>query len=79
MTLGACRGEDPEIFFPVAEQGPALAQVSAAKAVCRRFAVSTVCLSFRLQASQEGIWGGTTREARRALRPRPHAEDRAGR
>jgi WhiB family redox-sensing transcriptional regulator len=79
MTRGACRDEDPEIFFPIAEQGPALAQVSAAKAVCLRCAVSTACLSFGLQTSQEGIWGGTTREARRALRPRPHAEDRAGR
>ena len=60
MTRGACRDEDPEIFFPIAEQGPALAQVSAAKAVCLRCAVSTACLSFGLQTSQEGIWGGTT-------------------
>jgi hypothetical protein len=59
MTRGACRDEDPEIFFPIAEQGPALAQVSAAKAVCLRCAVSTACLSFGLQTSQEGIWGGT--------------------
>ena len=34
MTRRACRDEDPEIFFPIAEQGPALAQASAAKAVC---------------------------------------------
>ena len=80
MTRGTCRDEDPEIFFPIADQGPALAQVSAAKAVCRRYAVSTACLSFGLQTSQEGIWGGTTREERRAMRARPDpAKDRAGR
>ena len=27
MPRGACRGEDPELFFPVAAAGPALAQV----------------------------------------------------
>jgi WhiB family transcriptional regulator, redox-sensing transcriptional regulator len=80
MTRGACRDEDPEIFFPIAEQGPALAQVTAAKAVCRRCTVSTACLSFGLETSQDGIWGGTTREERRGMRPRPGpAEDRAGR
>jgi WhiB family redox-sensing transcriptional regulator len=71
MARGACRGEDPELFFPVAAQGPGLAQVSSAKAVCRRCAVSAACLSFGLETSQEGIWGGTTREERLALRPRP--------
>jgi len=71
MSQGACRGEDPEIFFPIAAQGPALAQASAAKAVCRRCAVSAACLSFGLETSQEGIWGGTTREERLAMGPRP--------
>jgi WhiB family transcriptional regulator, redox-sensing transcriptional regulator len=59
---------------------PALAQVSSAKTVCRRCAVNAACLSLGLKTSQEGIWGGTTREGRRAMRPRPDlAEDRAGR
>lgn len=71
MSQGACRQEDPEIFFPIAARGPALAQVSAAKAVCRRCAVNAACLSFGLETSQEGIWGGTTREERIAMRTRP--------
>ena len=71
ISQGACRNEDPEIFFPVAAQGPALAQASAAKAVCRRCAVNAACLSFGLETMQEGIWGGTTREERSAMRLRP--------
>jgi len=70
ISQGACRGEDPELFFPIAAQGPAAAQASAAKAVCRRCAVNAACLSFGLETSQEGIWGGTTPEERRAMRPR---------
>jgi len=52
ISQGACRDEDPEIFFPIAVQGPAVAQASAAKAVCRRCAVNAACLSFGLETSQ---------------------------
>ena len=77
----ACRGEDPELFFPIATEGPALLQISAARAVCRRCAVAAMCLAYALQTRQAGIWGrnhpgatprhdGTTPLARRrAERP----------
>jgi WhiB family redox-sensing transcriptional regulator len=68
MPQGACQDEDPELFFPIAASGPALAQVFAAKAVCFRCAVRARCLSFALATGQAGIWGGTTREERHALR-----------
>jgi WhiB family redox-sensing transcriptional regulator len=68
MPWGACRGEDPEIFFPIAAAGPALAQVFAAKAVCFRCAVRAACLSYALATGQAGIWGGTTQEERHAMR-----------
>jgi hypothetical protein len=32
----ACRDEDPELFFPIGNTGPALLQIEEAKAVCRR-------------------------------------------
>lgn len=32
----ACLAEDPELFFPIGNTGPALAQVEEAKMVCRR-------------------------------------------
>jgi WhiB family transcriptional regulator, redox-sensing transcriptional regulator len=68
MPWGACQGEDPELFFPVTEAGPALMQVFAAKAVCFRCAVRASCLSYALASGQVGIWGGTTREERHAMR-----------
>jgi WhiB family redox-sensing transcriptional regulator len=68
MPRGACRGEDPELFFPVTAAGAALAQVVAAKAVCFQCAVRAACLSYALATGQAGIWGGTTQEERHAMR-----------
>ena len=31
-----CRSEDPELFFPVGNSGPALAQIAKAKLVCNK-------------------------------------------
>jgi WhiB family transcriptional regulator, redox-sensing transcriptional regulator len=68
MPRGACQGQDPELFFPIAATGPALAQVLAAKAVCFRCAVRAACLSYALATGQSGIWGGTTQEERHVIR-----------
>jgi len=35
----ACLSEDPELFFPIGNTGPALAQIEEAKKVCARCAV----------------------------------------
>jgi len=43
-----CRDEDPELFFPIGTTGPAERQVEEAKAVCRRCAVTSDCLSWAL-------------------------------
>ena len=40
--LSACRDEDPELFFPIGNTGPALVQIEEAKAVCRRCSVVDV-------------------------------------
>ena len=69
MLRGACRTEDPELFFPISAAGPGLAQVSSAKAVCGRCPVRANCLSYALITRPDGIWGGTTpRERERILR-----------
>ncbi|MGH3411190.1 MAG: WhiB family transcriptional regulator [Streptosporangiaceae bacterium] len=68
MSRGACQGEDPELFFPIAANGAAVHQISAAKAVCRRCQVRAACLSYGLNTRQDGIWGGTTADERRAMR-----------
>ncbi len=70
MSRGACQAEDPELFFPIAAQGPALSQISAARAVCRRCAVAALCLAYALETRQAGIWGGTTQEERSAMTER---------
>ncbi|XAS74974.1 WhiB family transcriptional regulator [Dermatophilaceae bacterium Sec6.4] len=65
----ACRDEDPELFFPIGTTGPAVQQVEDAKAVCRRCPVIGPCLEFAMETGQdEGIWGATTKDERRALK-----------
>jgi WhiB family redox-sensing transcriptional regulator len=67
----ACRDEDPELFFPLGDSGPALMQIDDAKAVCRSCVVVSECLSWALESGQDsGIWGGMSETERRALRRR---------
>jgi hypothetical protein len=66
----ACRGVDPELFFPVAEPGTPVyrRQVLQAKAVCAGCPVRAECLEFALAKLPYGIAGGLTEVERRALR-----------
>jgi WhiB family redox-sensing transcriptional regulator len=74
MSRGACLREDPELFFPAELPGPApLQRISMAKAVCGRCPVRRSCLAYALRTRQDGIWGGTTTEERRAIRRSPAA------
>lgn len=67
----ACRDEDPELFFPVGDSGPALAQVDEAKRVCLCCPVSGECLVWTLGTGQDhGVWGGMSESERRALKRR---------
>lgn len=65
-----CRDEDPELFFPVGTDGPALLQIAEAKSVCRRCPVVSECLVWALETGQAGVWGGMSEDERRALRGR---------
>ncbi|WP_432020264.1 WhiB family transcriptional regulator [Streptomyces sp. 1222.5] len=66
-----CREEDPELFFPIGNTGPALLQIEEAKAVCRRCPVTDQCLQWALEAGQEdGVWGGLSEGERRAMKRR---------
>ena len=66
-----CRDEDPELFFPIGNTGPAIVQLEQAKAVCRRCPVTDECLSWALESGQDaGIWGGMGEDERRALKRR---------
>jgi WhiB family redox-sensing transcriptional regulator len=63
----ACRGVDPEVFYPASDE-----EAGAAKVVCGRCPVRQPCLEFALaRREREGVWGGATeRERRRLLRQR---------
>jgi len=67
----ACLQEDPELFFPIGNTGPALVQIEQAKLVCRRCEVSDTCLAWALESGQDaGVWGGLSEDERRALKRR---------
>ena len=43
-SQAACLTVDPELFFPVGNTGPAIAQIARAKEVCARCDVVETCL-----------------------------------
>ena len=63
----ACRGLDPEIFYPVSEEDAA-----EAKSICAVCPVREPCLEYALaNRERDGVWGGATeRERRRMIRQR---------
>ena len=74
-----CLGEDPELFFPIGNTGPALLQIEKAKVVCRRCEVVDICLSWAMESRQDaGVWGALSDDERRALKRRTARARRAG-
>jgi WhiB family redox-sensing transcriptional regulator len=67
----ACLDEDPDLFFPIGNTGPALLQIEQAKAVCRRCDVRATCLRWALDSGTEfGVWGGQDEDERRGIKRR---------
>ncbi|MEU3064163.1 WhiB family transcriptional regulator [Streptomyces subrutilus] len=67
----ACADEDPELFFPIGDTGPALLQVEEAKAVCRRCPLMESCLQGALERGETaGVWGGLSEPERRRMKRR---------
>ena len=63
----ACRGIDPDIFYPASEE-----EADEAKAICAVCPVREACLEYALaNRERDGVWGGATeRERRRMIRQR---------
>ena len=63
----ACRGVDPDIFYPASDE-----EADEAKAVCGVCPVREACLEYALvNRERDGVWGGATeRERRRLIRQR---------
>ena len=66
-SRGACKGLDPDIFYPAPDD-----VAMEAKAVCAQCVVRQPCLEYALNKREhEGVWGGATeKERRRILRQR---------
>lgn len=68
----ACRGVDPDLFFP--EKGESL---EPARAVCAKCAVREECLEYSLDGSEKhGVWASTSERQRRTMRAARHRERR---
>ena len=77
-SRAACLDEDPELFFPIGNTGPALLQIEEAKSVCRRCEVVETCLNWPIVAGQDfGVWGGLSEDERRAFKRRTARARRA--
>jgi WhiB family redox-sensing transcriptional regulator len=66
VSSAACRGLDPELFFP--QRGEITYLV--AKRVCAGCSVRRECLDFALgsPSGKYGVWGGLSERERRAAR-----------
>ena len=69
---GACRSEDPDLFFPIGTSDRAVVQLQEAKAVCRTCPAQEPCLHWALQSERigqgAGELAGLSEDERRALR-----------
>lgn len=61
-TEAACRGMNPNRFFP---EFSFLVEDEVWEA-CRRCPVQELCLNWAIEHDESGVWGGTTDEQRRA-------------
>ncbi|MGI5223573.1 WhiB family transcriptional regulator [Actinoallomurus sp. CA-142502] len=59
----ACRGMDPELFFPVG------GVAASTRRLCSRCPVREDCLIEAVADGLDGFWGGTTPKERRGMRP----------
>lgn len=67
-NLAACRGCDPELFFPD-RGGPSAALAAQAKAICASCPSRVPCLEEAIRDNEEfGVRGGLTPRERRRLR-----------
>lgn len=69
----ACKGTDPNLFFP--ERG---APTRPAKEICKNCIVRGTCLEYALAMGEKiGIWGGTSERERRRIRTARRQQRRA--
>lgn len=71
QDLAACRGADPNLFFPPQHQElkeERIAREAQAKAICAQCPVRRSCLEFALTTREpHGVWGGMSETDRRHI------------
>lgn len=76
MTRAACRGQDPELWFPIQRDDrlrsyydrQARETIARVKEICYECPVAIICRSYAIETdSRHGIWGGTTEAERTKL------------
>lgn len=78
-SSAACLDHDPELFFPVGNTGPAIAQIEEAKSICASCPVTATCLEWAIKNGQDfGVWGGKSEDERRSIKRRAARARRAG-
>jgi len=63
MDEGLCRQSDPDLFQP-----DNYVQSQQARKICRACPVQDPCLDYAIRTKADGIWGGTTRKERQAMK-----------
>lgn len=66
QSQGACKGSDPDQYFP--HPHVSHAQIVSIRAVCEACPVRRECADWGIHHEQLGIWGGTTDRQRREIR-----------
>jgi WhiB family redox-sensing transcriptional regulator len=74
LLEAACRGSDPELFFPSRGENR---QLSKAKAICNECPVQPECLQYAVDNQiHQGIYGGQSERQRRNTRRTANAQQR---
>ena len=69
LSEARCLTEDPELFFPVGNTGPAVEQIEQAKSVCNQCSVTSLCLEYAIKENKDtGVWGGLSEDERKSLK-----------
>jgi WhiB family transcriptional regulator, redox-sensing transcriptional regulator len=75
MAQAACRGVDPDLFYPLGQGAPANRAYHKARAICAACPVAGACLDYALalpaqfgEGANVGIWAGTSPQQRRDIR-----------
>jgi len=70
LNEARCLTEDPELFFPVGNTGPAAQQSEQAKAAGRECSVSSSCLEYASKENQDsGVRGSHSEDETQVAEP----------